>query len=249
MSVKIPEETQRKLASVLNHVEETSELIRCVVVTRSGIKVAPDMDADTYSASSAALIDLGERVVSSLNHGGLQELLINALGGYVILVAIGKEYMLLGATSAALKMGYYLPFMKKTAWTLEHIIYGDETTVIEELEKAHAEMEADTSPSQGEVQKQEITHDEIREADMAAMDDVLAAFDDFGINDDFTKGLGSDPVPSVGISNDEMVEISKKLQVEQEAVPDFSTTTPSPAKTLDVTTSSNQAEAGATIQD
>jgi predicted regulator of Ras-like GTPase activity (Roadblock/LC7/MglB family) len=124
MSVKIPEHVQQRLADILHAMEETSELTRCVVVTRTGIKIAPDMDADSYSASSAALIDLGERVVASLEHGTLEELVINAIGGYVILAAVGKEYMLLGATSAGLKMGYYLPYVRKKAWDLENIIYG-----------------------------------------------------------------------------------------------------------------------------
>nr|MDO8119469.1 roadblock/LC7 domain-containing protein [Candidatus Sigynarchaeota archaeon] len=201
MSVKISETVQQNLAEILNNVMATSELVNCIVVTRTGLKIAPDVTADTFSASSSALIDLGERVVGSLQHGTLQEMVINALGGYVILVAIGHEYMLLGSTSAALKMGYYLPFLRKNAWDMENIIYGESATTgtgIEESVEPRSPEKVETPSAPA------ITMETIKAADMKAMDDVLAAFDEFGIDDEFTKGMEAIEVPSVGISVDEM---------------------------------------------
>jgi predicted regulator of Ras-like GTPase activity (Roadblock/LC7/MglB family) len=229
MSVKMPEAVQIHLAEFLLEMEETSELTRCVVVTRTGIKIAPDMDADSYSASSAALIDLGERVVASLEHGTLEELVINAIGGYVILAAVGKEYMLLGATPAAMKMGYYLPFIRKKAWELEGIIYGAKGSSPGKDAASKTGTKAAIPVSQDAPK---ITMKDIKAADIRAMNDVLAAFDEFGINDDFTKSLGDEAVPSVGISTDEMATISQQIKQEPEAVAEAASkivSTPSPA--------------------
>ena len=209
MSVKISQQTQQDLTNILVSMEDSSELTRCVVVTRTGIKVAPDMDADTYSASSAALIDLGERVVASLDHGELQELVINAFGGYVILVAVGPDYMLLGSTSAALKMGYYLPYIRHKAWSLENIIYGEKIEEFIPPEQLISDEKGEQIPAT--QSKPAVSMEDVQAADMEAMNDVLAAFDDFGIDDDFASSLGAD-APSVGISSQEMEEINKQLQ-------------------------------------
>ncbi len=221
MSVKISEEVQQNLSEILTNVMATSELVNCIVVTRTGLKIAPDVTADTFSASSSALIDLGERVVGSLQHGTLQEMVINALGGYVILVAVGSEYMLLGSTSAALKMGYYLPFLQKTAWDMENIIYGDVAPGTngssEQVEHAiHEKEESPPSPV--------ITMDTIKAADMKAMDDVLAAFEEFGIDDDFAKEMQSIEVPSVGITKEEMLVVAEQAKTSGAPVPDLGTT-------------------------
>ncbi len=221
MSVKIPEAVQQQLADILHKMEETSELTRCVVVTRTGIKIAPDMDADSYSASSAALIDLGERVVASLEHGTLEELVINAIGGYVILAAVGKEYMLLGATSAALKMGYYLPFLRKKAWDLENIIYGVKGPgAAADGSGSRIKAQEVQAPAVPELKSSgKITKADIKDADMKAMNDVLAAFDEFGINDDFTASLGKEAVPTVNISAEEMTAINEQKTQQEPSVP------------------------------
>jgi predicted regulator of Ras-like GTPase activity (Roadblock/LC7/MglB family) len=228
MSVKIPEAVQQQLADILHAMEETSELTRCVVVTRTGIKIAPDMDADSYSASSAALIDLGERVVASLEHGTLEELVINAIGGYVILAAVGKEYMLLGATSAGLKMGYYLPYVRKKAWDLENIIYGAkgagtaaEGTAPKTRGQGVSRPVAQAPPVPEEKVAAKVTVADIKAMDMRAMNDVLAAFDEFGINDDFTKSLGDEAVPTVNISQEEMSAISQQKTGQEPVVPEI----------------------------
>lgn len=225
MSVKIPEQVQASITSVLNHMESTSELTKCIVVTRTGIKIAPDMDADTYSASSAALIDLGERVVSSLEHGSLQELVINALGGYVILVSVGKEYMLLGATSAALKMGYYLPYIREKSWELESLIYDQ--VLAGGVENLPVSKELEEVPIV-EEKKPIIAADAIKMADMKAMNDVLAAFEEFGIDDEFSSSLGDDSVPAVGISKEEMASITTQLHPDVVPKPDITTSMSSP---------------------
>jgi predicted regulator of Ras-like GTPase activity (Roadblock/LC7/MglB family) len=228
MSVKIPEAVQQQLADILRSMEETSELTRCVVVTRTGIKIAPDMDADSYSASSAALIDLGERVVASLEHGTLEELVINAIGGYVILAAVGKEYMLLGATSAALKMGYYLPYVRKKAWDLENIIYGAKApstsaeTPVQRGKATEGFRPAIQPAAVPEVKAEvKVTVADIKAMDMRAMNDVLAAFDEFGINDDFTKSLGEEAVPTVNISKEEMSAINQQKTGQEPVVPEL----------------------------
>ena len=227
MSVKIPEAVQQKLSGTLRTMEETSELTRCVVVTRTGIKIAPDMDADSYSASSAALIDLGERVVASLDHGILEELVINAIGGYVILVAVGTDYMLLGATPAAMKMGYYLPYLRKMAWELETIVYGAQG---QSGVAARGEDSKSQGADEGQIKegKGKITQDEIKAADIQAMNDVLAAFDEFGINDDFAQSLEKAPAPLVSISKEEMTQINQQIKTVQESMPNLSTAIAAP---------------------
>jgi hypothetical protein len=73
--------------------------------------------------------------------------------------------------------------------------------------------------------------EDLKQADMAAMDDVLAAFDEFGIDDEFSASLSTEHTPAVGISEEEMRGIREVLKTEEESIPDFSTTTtPAPVE-------------------
>ncbi|MEX2681470.1 MAG: hypothetical protein Q6373_007710, partial [Candidatus Sigynarchaeota archaeon] len=69
----------------------------------------------------------------------------------------------------------------------------------------------------------------IKAADMQAMNDVLAAFDEFGINDDFTKSLGKEAVPTVNISTEEMNAISQQIAQQEPAAKVISPETVAPA--------------------
>lgn len=106
-----------KLSSLLSKLEARTELEACAVVTKEGMRiacaVASEMDADVYSAASAALVNLGETTLSQLRHGGLKEIIVRGDDGYTILTQAGRSYMVVGSCKKLSRMGYYLALLHR----------------------------------------------------------------------------------------------------------------------------------------
>ncbi|MFX1450144.1 MAG: roadblock/LC7 domain-containing protein, partial [Promethearchaeota archaeon] len=122
------------LTNLLNKLEARTELEACAVVTKEGLRIAcavsADVDADVYSAASAALVNLGETSLRQLKHGGLKEIIVRGEDGYTILTQAGPRHMVVGSCKKMSRMGYYLAllhrFSNKVAQTL-----GYEEAIIE----------------------------------------------------------------------------------------------------------------------
>ena len=130
----IPADQADKLTDLLKKLEARTELEACAVITREGLRIAcavnAEVDADVYSAASAALVNLGETTLQQLRHGGLKEIIVRGDDGYTILTQAGKFHMVVGSCKKLSRMGYYLAllhrFSNKVAKTLG-------TEVIEEV--------------------------------------------------------------------------------------------------------------------
>ncbi|MHA1312980.1 MAG: roadblock/LC7 domain-containing protein [Candidatus Helarchaeota archaeon] len=124
--MSLTKEQADKLTTLLNKLEARTELEACAVVTREGLRiacaVAAEMDADVYSAASAALVNLGETTLAQLKHGNLKEIIVRGDEGYTILTQAGNQYMVVGSCKKLSRMGYYLAllhrFSNKVAATL-----------------------------------------------------------------------------------------------------------------------------------
>ncbi|NHI91903.1 MAG: hypothetical protein EAX96_05330 [Candidatus Lokiarchaeota archaeon] len=123
---EIPTEAADKLTDLLKKLEARTELEACAVITREGLRIAcavnSEVDADVYSAASAALVNLGETTLKQLRHGGLKEIIVRGDDGYTILTQAGALHMVVGSCKKLSRMGYYLAllhrFSNKVAKTL-----------------------------------------------------------------------------------------------------------------------------------
>ncbi|MFX0135892.1 MAG: roadblock/LC7 domain-containing protein, partial [Candidatus Hodarchaeota archaeon] len=123
---EITEDQKDTLTNLLNKLEARTELEACAVVTKEGLRIAcavsADVDADVYSAASAALVNLGETSLRQLRHGGLKEIIVRGEDGYTILTQAGPRHMVVGSCKKMTRMGYYLAllhrFSNKVAQTL-----------------------------------------------------------------------------------------------------------------------------------
>ncbi|MHA1733493.1 MAG: roadblock/LC7 domain-containing protein, partial [Promethearchaeota archaeon] len=110
MSTEFSPETASVVMEKLAQIEETTDLENLSVINRTGMRLATsksaEMDADATTASSSALIDLGEKMAQSVNHGDLREILLRNEMGYGILMAISEDLMIFGTLTAAYKIGY-----------------------------------------------------------------------------------------------------------------------------------------------
>ncbi|MHA1378724.1 MAG: roadblock/LC7 domain-containing protein [Candidatus Helarchaeota archaeon] len=113
----ITEEQKVTLTDLLNKLEARTELEACAVVTKEGLRIAcavsADVDADVYSAASAALVNLGETSLRQLKHGGLKEIIVRGDDGYTILTQAGPTHMVVGSCKKMSRMGYYLALLHR----------------------------------------------------------------------------------------------------------------------------------------
>ena len=126
MEETLSEQTKQTLTNLLLKLEARTELEACAVVSKEGMRIAcavgAELDADVYSAASAALVNLGETTLKQLRHGTLKEIIVRGDDGYTILTSAGPRHMIVGSCKNTSRMGYYLAllhrFSSKVAQTL-----------------------------------------------------------------------------------------------------------------------------------
>ena len=132
MSTGVSAEVSHALMEAIQSIEGGTELKRVAVISKTGMSVASansdQMDADAETASSAALIDLAERLSDSVSHGSLREILIKADSGFVILQSINDEYMIFGGISNPLKIGFYMEYLRSKAISFAFMLAGNVVT-------------------------------------------------------------------------------------------------------------------------
>ena len=131
---EIPADAADKLTDLLKKLEAKTELEACAVITREGLRIAcavnAEVDADVYSAASAALVNLGETTLSQLRHGGLKEIIVRGDDGYTILTQAGTLHMVVGSCKKLSRMGYYLALLHRFSNKVAKILG---TEVLEEI--------------------------------------------------------------------------------------------------------------------
>ncbi|MGH2786870.1 MAG: roadblock/LC7 domain-containing protein [Actinomycetota bacterium] len=99
------------------------------VVSADGLPMAsalpPYVEEDRLAAMSAALLTLGERAATGLGKGDLAQVFVEAAQGYVVLMAAGRNALLVAVTSGSAKVGLVLFEMRKIASRVTEIMDSD----------------------------------------------------------------------------------------------------------------------------
>lgn len=97
----------------------STEVEAAAVVTADGLPMAsalpPHVQEDRLAAMSAALLTLGERAASELGKGELAQVFIEGPRGHVILMAAGRDCVLVCVTARGAKVGLVLFEMRRIA--------------------------------------------------------------------------------------------------------------------------------------
>src|SRR6056297_3625837 len=191
MSMVEPQIAQQ-LQERIKDIESGTDLKRVAVLSRAGMKIATagssTMDADAETGSSAALIELSEKLSDSVNHVELREIVVKAEDGFVILQHINPEFMVFGGISNPLRVGFYLEYLRNEANKFAYILAGNQVT--DELKK---EIKAQKERAKKEEKKDidELTKDFAM--DKSADDDIKAMEGVLGFLQDWSSEEGEEP--------------------------------------------------------
>ncbi len=99
-----------RLQDILRNFESNTPDIRAsAIVNTDGLIMAsrlpPDVEEDRVGAMSAAISTLGERSGEELDLGGMQQVLVKGSRGYIVLMNIGSDAVLVTLTNEKVKLG------------------------------------------------------------------------------------------------------------------------------------------------
>lgn len=188
----LTDELREKMMYILKDEEEKTDLDNLSVLSRVGMKVASstssELDADSISASSTALIDLGVRLVGVTAHGTLKEIILHNDSGYSILMAINDEYIVFGGLRGIYRIGYYLGYLQELVKKLAILISGGEISDIsltlqeDELQKTLKHQEEEAAKA-GKIILPSV------EQDKEALNDLLGFLDEWDQEEKETMGI------------------------------------------------------------
>jgi hypothetical protein len=88
------------------------------IVSVDGLTMASalpqNVEEDRVAAMSAAMLSLGERIANELGRGRLDQVYIKGEGGYVILMAVGREAVLTVMARPETQLGLLFLEMRRT---------------------------------------------------------------------------------------------------------------------------------------
>lgn len=104
----------------------TPDLEGAALIDHDGLMIAAalssDVDEDSMAAMSAALLGLGERIVSELERGQFQMVMLRGTDGLVILVNAGDNGVLAALASKKAKLGLVFLDVQRTAAELGKLL-------------------------------------------------------------------------------------------------------------------------------
>ena len=110
----------------LRELQRTDGLEASAVVSVDGLIIASALpsgvEEDRVSAMSAAMLSLGERIASELGRGGLDQVYVKGVSGFVMLMAVGQEAVLTGLVHKEAKLGMIFLEMGRAAQDLAKLI-------------------------------------------------------------------------------------------------------------------------------
>ncbi len=115
------------LTSILSELNGSSADIEAsAIVSTDGLMMAAllpsNMDEDRVGAMSAALLSLGDRTAKELARGGLEQVLIKGLGGYVLMTYAGDDAVLTVLAKSQAKLGLIFLDVKRAAESVSKVI-------------------------------------------------------------------------------------------------------------------------------
>ena len=104
----------------------TPDIEASAVVSVDGLIMASSLPAgveeDRVSAMSAAMLSLGERIAGELWRGGLDQVYVKGMRGYVILMSVGDEAVLTTLVRQSAKLGLIFLDMRRSADDLQKLV-------------------------------------------------------------------------------------------------------------------------------
>jgi len=189
----LTDELREKMMYILKEEEEKTDLDNLSVLSRVGMKVASstssELDADSTSASSTALIDLGVRLVGVTAHGTLKEIILHNDSGYSILMAINDEYIVFGGLRVVYRIGYYLGYLQELVKKLAILISGGEISEMS-LTLQEDELQKTQKLQEEEAAKAEKIVLPSTEQDKEALDNLLGFLDEWDQEEKEAMGIG-----------------------------------------------------------
>lgn len=116
-----------KLQTILKNLEGSiPDIEATAVASTDGLVIASrlpsDVEEDRVGAMCAAMLSLGERSSSELARGSLNQVLVQGEKGYIVMMNVGEESVLVAMTNEKIKLGLLFLELKRTAETLASII-------------------------------------------------------------------------------------------------------------------------------
>ena len=101
MLIDLTPELQQKLKTILAKVAKDIGLDALAIFTRDGRNLAywakqEKVDPDLLSATTAAMLNIGEQTIQKLEKGELWEVIVKGSRGYVIMTRAGRSLLLTG---------------------------------------------------------------------------------------------------------------------------------------------------------
>lgn len=97
----------------------TPDVEAAAVIDNDGLVISSalpqDVDDDAVAAMSAALLGIGERIVSELRRGNFEQVMVKGDAGYLILARCGPDAVLALLTSKSAKLGLIFLDSARTA--------------------------------------------------------------------------------------------------------------------------------------
>ena len=104
----------------------TPDIEAGAIISSDGLSMASSlpqgMDDDAYSAMSAALLGLGERIVKELKRGELETVMIRGRDGYIFLTRCSADAMLTVLTTRQAKLGLIFLDVERAAKELTPLL-------------------------------------------------------------------------------------------------------------------------------
>lgn len=97
----------------------TPDVEGAALIDNDGLMIASalggDADEDSVAAMSAALLGLGERIVSELGRGSFELVMIRGTAGYIIMTRCGPDAVLAVLAASTAKLGLIFLDVSRTA--------------------------------------------------------------------------------------------------------------------------------------
>ena len=111
---------------VKNLTNTTPDLEGAALIDNDGLMIASalssDVDEDSMAAMGAALLGLGDRIVSELDRGDFQMVMLKGSDGIVVMVRSGDNAVLAALASKKAKLGLVFLDVQRTATELARLL-------------------------------------------------------------------------------------------------------------------------------
>jgi len=143
------DERLKYISKMLNELERKTSLEAIALVSKSGLRIAcaasTVVDADLFSASAAALINIGEKTTRELGHGNLNDVILRGEDGFTIVTEVTPRTMLVASCKETHKLGYYMALLKNYTKRIAQIL--SMSIEDEEIIRASKELPVEERPT------------------------------------------------------------------------------------------------------